>query len=345
MCRCLELARLGAGWVSPNPMVGAVLVHEDRVIGEGYHQHFGGPHAEVLCLDAVQEADRPLIPFSTLYVSLEPCAHHGKTPPCTERIIREGIRSVVIACRDPFPQVDGRGVEQLLSAGIEVKQGLREAEATELNRRFFTFHTRQRPFVILKWAESADGAIAGPDRQPVAISGEATRRLVHRWRSEEAAILVGAETVLQDNPRLTNRFHAGRQPVRIVLDGELRVPFHFNVYNDEAPTLIINRKEQREEGRLHYLKVRDTRNLDEVLERIAGIGIMSILVEGGAEVLNAFMAGNYADEIRRLVSTTERIPGGYAAPEISRAIGCALEYVEEVGQDLLEYYRNKEMKT
>jgi diaminohydroxyphosphoribosylaminopyrimidine deaminase/5-amino-6-(5-phosphoribosylamino)uracil reductase len=249
---------------------------------------------------------------------------------------------VVIACRDPFPQVDGRGVEQLINAGIEVMQGVREVEAKDLNRRFFTFHTRQRPYLILKWAESMDGAIAGPQREPVAISSEVARRLVHRWRMEEAAILVGAETVLQDNPRLTNRFHIGRQPVRIVLDGALRVPVHFNVYNDEAPTVIINRKEEREEGRLHYLKVQDTGNLDEVLDRIAGIGIQSVLVEGGAAVLRSFLKGGYADEIRRLVSTTQRIPGGYAAPDISLAAGFSLERVEEIGPDRLEFYRPKE---
>src|SRR5690606_9876485 len=213
MRRCLELASLGAGQVAPNPMVGAVLVHNDRIIGEGFHKRFGEAHAEVNCINSVNENDRDLIPGSTIYVSLEPCAHFGKTPPCADLIIHERIPRCIVALRDPFPDVNGKGIEKLLAAGVDVKVGILEDEARELNKRFFRFHINHRPYIILKWAQTADGYIGAGEGQRLLISNEYSNRLVHRWRSEEAAILVGTRTAELDNPALTTRLWPGSSPV------------------------------------------------------------------------------------------------------------------------------------
>ena len=251
MHRCLELAGHGSGYVSPNPMVGAVLVHSGRIIGEGYHQRYGQAHAEVNCIDSVSETDRRLIGESTLYVSLEPCAHFGKTPPCTDLIIKHKIPKCVVGCRDPFKEVDGKGIEKLRAAGVHVEVGVLEKECKELNKRFFTFHTEHRPYIILKWAQTGDGFIAGPlnpsaswrrtfedsgetkvIQERLLISNEYSNRLVHKWRSEEASILVGTNTALLDDPELTTRLWTGPSPVRIVLDMNLRLPSSLKMFND-----------------------------------------------------------------------------------------------------------------
>jgi diaminohydroxyphosphoribosylaminopyrimidine deaminase/5-amino-6-(5-phosphoribosylamino)uracil reductase len=314
MQRCLQLAAIAAGEVSPNPMVGAVLVHEGRIIGEGWHRRFGGPHAEINCLDSVREADRHLIPQSTLFVSLEPCAHFGKTPPCSLRIIQERIPEVVIACRDPFPDVNGKGIEQLRDAGIRVITGVLDPEARFLNRRFFTRHTLHRPYIILKWAETADGKIAGPGGTRLYISNEATNRLVHRWRGEEAAIMVGSETVLSDDPMLTNRLWKGAEPVRIVTDRQLRLPPHLKIFKGDVPTLVLNTRQEKIEGNLQYIRIPDGDELGPVLKILSDKGIQSILVEGGAKLISSFMRQGYFDEIRRIVSGTVLAPRGIDAP-------------------------------
>ena len=203
MHRCIQLAKLGAGYVAPNPMVGAVLVQRDRIIGEGYHQQYGGPHAEVNCIASVNETDKDLISASTLYVSLEPCSHFGKTPPCADMIIKHKIPKVVIGSRDPSKEVNGKGIEKLKAAGVEVEVGILENECKTLNRRFFIFNTQHRPYIILKWAQTADHKIAGITDERLFISSEVTNRLVHKWRSEEASILVGTNTALYDDPELT----------------------------------------------------------------------------------------------------------------------------------------------
>ena len=206
MYRCIQLAELGAGRTSPNPLVGSVLVHNGTVIGEGYHEYFGGPHAEVNCISSVQQNDRKLIPDSTLYVSLEPCVHHGKTPPCTDLIIREKIYRVVIGCRDPFSEVNGKGIEKLLSHGVAVEFPVLEEIAKEENRRFFTYHLQQRPYVILKWAQSVNQMISGRSGERIQISNQYSNRLVHKWRSEELGIMVGSQTALNDNPELQTAY-------------------------------------------------------------------------------------------------------------------------------------------
>src|SRR5688572_28268213 len=232
MRRCLELAKSGCGNVAPNPMVGALLLHNDRVIGEGYHQKYGDAHAEVNCIDSVAESDKKLISSSLLYVSLEPCAHFGKTPPCADLIIQHKIPTVIIGCRDPFKEVDGKGIEKLKAAGVRTETGILEEDCKKLNKRFFSFHTKHRPYVILRWAQTADGFIAAtnhpPGKRPLKesaekkerlhISNEYSNRLVHKWRSEEAAILIGTNTALLDDSELTTRLWPGRSPIRLILD-------------------------------------------------------------------------------------------------------------------------------
>src|ERR1700676_4978163 len=203
MHRCLKLADLGAGYTAPNPMVGAILVHEGRIIGEGYHEKYGGPHAEVNCVQSVKPGDREWIPFSTMYVSLEPCSHFGKTPPCTDLIIREKIPKLVIGCRDPFREVNGKGIERLFANRVKIDYPVLEDLSIKKNRRFFTFHLQKRPYVILKWAQSGNHKMSGETNQRIRISNSWSNRLVHKWRSEEAGILIGTTTALVDNPELT----------------------------------------------------------------------------------------------------------------------------------------------
>ena len=316
MHRCLELARNGCGYVSPNPMVGAVLVHNDRIIGEGYHQQYGKAHAEVNCINSVSEANRELIRQSTLYVSLEPCSHFGKTPPCAELIIAHNIAKVIIGCRDPFKEVDGKGIEKLKAAGIEVEVGVLEKECMELNKRFFTYHTKHRPYIILKWAQTADGIIAAPlnpsggwtsmysadgkvvhDR--LLISNGYSNRLVHKWRSEEAAILVGTNTAMLDNPELTTRLWTGPSPVRLVLDINLRLPASLKIFNNEVRTIIFNSVKHEENGNLvYYLLNKEGSVIQQLMLALYQLKIQSVLVEGGAILLQSFIDEGMWDEAR-----------------------------------------------
>ncbi len=310
MHRCLELARNGLGHVSPNPMVGAVLMHNDRIIGEGYHKKFGGAHAEVNCIDSVSEENQHLINESTLFVSLEPCSHFGKTPPCADLIIKNEIPKVVIGCRDPFKEVDGKGIDKLIAAGVNVVLGLLEDECKDLNKRFFTFHTKHRPYTILKWAQTADGIIAAPlnppqggtldsDKSRLLISNKYSNRLVHKWRSEEAAILVGTNTALLDNPSLTTRLWAGPSPVRLVLDMNLRLPSTLKIFNQEVRTIIFNSIKQDEDGNLKYLLLnKDDNVIHQMMKALCQLNIQSVLVEGGARLLQSFIDEGLWDEAR-----------------------------------------------
>ncbi len=242
MSRCLELAANGMGNVAPNPMVGSVVVYKDTIIAEGYHKEYGHDHAERMAINAVKDKD--LLSESTLYVSLEPCSHFGKTPPCTDLIIESGIKRVVVATKDPNPKVQGRGIETLREAGIDVTVGVLDKEARELNRRFLVYHVRKRPYVILKWAQTLDGYIdsvrkADDPIAPVWITNDLARTLVHRWRSEEQAILIGTNTVAKDNPRLDVRDWSGRNPMRVVLDRKLRLSPDFHVFDGTIPTIVF----------------------------------------------------------------------------------------------------------
>ena len=317
MFRCLELARHGAGFVSPNPMVGAVLVYQNRIIGEGWHQMYGGPHAEVNCIRSVSQADEHLIPNSTLYVSLEPCAHFGKTPPCSHLIIEKKIHRVVVACSDPFEAVNGKGIQLLEQAGIEVMTGVLEKEAMDLNNRFFCFHQRKRPYIILKWAQSSDGFIAGISEDRLLITHEQTNRLVHRWRSEEAAILIGTETAIKDNPSLTNRYWLGKSPLRLVVDRQLRLPENLVMFRDGNPVIIFNEQKNDQQGELRFVKINtDQSFIDQLFVYCYQNGVQSILVEGGAKLLQSFIDADQWDEARIITNTTLQVGSGLPAPMI-----------------------------
>jgi diaminohydroxyphosphoribosylaminopyrimidine deaminase/5-amino-6-(5-phosphoribosylamino)uracil reductase len=301
MSRCIQLATLGAGHVAPNPMVGAVLVHQGRIIGEGYHRVYGQAHAEVNCINAVAAADRHLIPSSRMYVSLEPCAHYGKTPPCANLIVAEKIPEVVIGCVDTFSAVAGKGISILENAGVSVTTGVLEAEARALNSRFFTFHEQHRPYIILKWAQCQAGYMGTEDGHPVRISNTYTDRLVHRWRSEEASILVGANTAALDNPRLNNRLWTGKDPLRIVIDPHHKVPQTHHLYDESVPTMFY-----RGDG------------LEGLMQELHERRVLSVLVEGGPTTLNGFIAAGLWDEAR-VIRGSITLPGGKAAPVLTHA--------------------------
>jgi diaminohydroxyphosphoribosylaminopyrimidine deaminase / 5-amino-6-(5-phosphoribosylamino)uracil reductase len=338
MHRCLELAQMAAGYVAPNPMVGAVLVHEGRIIGEGFHQLYGGPHAEVNCIDAVQEADRFLVSASTLYVSLEPCAHYGKTPPCADLIIRSRIPEVMIGCRDPFKQVDGKGIEKLQAAGVRVHTGILEPEALRLNKRFMTFHTQHRPYITLKWAQTANGKIANSDYSRVLISNEFTNRLVHQWRSEEAAIMVGSRTALMDDPALTNRLWKGPNPVRIVIDKELQLPANLQLFNRQVKTIVFNYKQHEEQENLLYYQVTpDVSMVHQVVHALYQLQVQSVLIEGGAQLLQSFIDEGYWDETRIITSQQLHLPDGLAAPALHKG---RLQKQESLFSDTISYFVN-----
>jgi diaminohydroxyphosphoribosylaminopyrimidine deaminase/5-amino-6-(5-phosphoribosylamino)uracil reductase len=317
MFRCFELAQKAAGYVAPNPMVGAVLVYKGRIIGEGYHQSYGGPHAEVNCLSSVAESDKPFISASVLYVSLEPCSHHGKTPPCADMIIRESIPEVVIGCRDPFPLVNGSGIEKLIRSGVSVKTGILEKEAISLNNRFFIYHQRQRPYIILKWAQTADGMIAGAGKERIQISNSMTNKLVHQWRSEESAIMVGTETALLDNPALTNRLAGVKQPIRLVIDRNLRLPGTLQIFNDSSSTIIFNTIKEEQSGNIYYCKLENEKDLlPGILKKLYSLQIQSVLVEGGKTLHQAFLKSEIWDEMKRIISLDMNLPNGYPAPAL-----------------------------
>ena len=323
MLRALELASLGMGCTSPNPMVGAVLVYEGRIIGEGYHHRSGMPHAEVMAVASVQARD--LLPQSTLYVTLEPCSHHGKTPPCAELIIRERIPRVVVATQDPFPRVSGRGIQLLREAGVEVIVGVLEEEALRLNAPFITAQTKHRPFVTLKWAQSMDGFIdrLREDRtmSPVIFSSPLQQRLVHAERMRHDAILVGYKTALLDDPQLTNRLWYGKSPLRIVLDPRLQLPHDLRLFRDQlAPTWVIYLRgveppAEPMEG-VRYLELEGERiEASVLLSLLHRKGVQSLLVEGGASTLESFLESQLYDQL--LIEVSPRPLGrGVPAPAI-----------------------------
>lgn len=304
MRRCLELAQQGAGYVAPNPMVGAVLVYNNEIIGEGFHEVYGAPHAEVNCINAVVENKRELIGDSTLYVSLEPCAHFGKTPPCADLIVKHQIKKVYIGCRDPFPEVNGKGIEKLRAAGVEVIPGILENECWDINKRFFTFHTQHQPYVILKWAETADKKIGNAGNNRLIITNDITNRTVHKWRSEEAAIMAGTNTVMMDDPQLTNRLWNGSQPTRIVVDMDLRLPSSLNVFDGSVATIVFNAlKHEENKNLLFYQVTRDVSLVQQVLNALYHLKILSVMVEGGARLIQSFLDEGAWHEARILTNT------------------------------------------
>jgi diaminohydroxyphosphoribosylaminopyrimidine deaminase/5-amino-6-(5-phosphoribosylamino)uracil reductase len=321
-------------------MVGAVLVYEDRIIGEGYHEQYGKTHAEVNCIASVDPADTQLIESSTLYVSLEPCAHHGKTPPCADLIISKRIPRVVIGCRDPFPQVNGKGIERLVAAGVEVQIGLLEKECMALNRRFFRWNSAHRPYIVLKWAQTAGGMIAGlAGSSRLFITNAYTNRLVHKWRSEEVSILVGTRTALADDPALTARLWNGPDPIRLVIDKALHLPPSLQLFDGKVKTIVFNLIKHGEEGDvLYYQLSEDSSLVHQVVIALHHLNIQSVLVEGGARLLQSFIDEDMWDEARVIVNNELEIPAGLPAPRLTRA---RLAGREEIVSDSIRYYEHE----
>jgi len=339
--RCLELASLAMGSVSPNPMVGCVIVADGQIIGEGYHQQYGKPHAEPNAISSVIEKygtqAQELLKIATAYVNLEPCAHFGKTPPCADLLVKHQLKKVVIGNRDPFASVDGKGIEKLKNAGIEVVSGILDAECRHFNRRFFTRIKQQRPYIVLKWAETANGFFATTDGHQKWISGNLAKRLAHQWRTEEDAILIGKKTALMDNPQLTAREWPGKNPIRLVIDKNLQVPQSNHIFNNEAKTIIFNEIKTDVVDNIQYIQMEDMHFYlaQKIAFQLYLMDIQSVIIEGGVNILKQFLETNLWDEAR-IFSSANSWTEGIASPSIS---GNLTEQIQ-VGPDKLSIYIN-----
>lgn len=320
--RCIQLAANGLGTTGSNPMVGSVLVHNNVIIGEGWHYKAGLPHAEVNAINSVK--NKSLLKEATIYVSLEPCSHFGKTPPCSDLIVDSGIKKVVVGTIDPFSEVAGRGIEKLRNAGCEVMVGVLEEACQALNKRFFTFHTKKRPYIFLKWAETADGFIA-PEyskeakREPVWITDQFSKQLVHKQRSIEQAILVGTETVIKDNPSLNTRFWKGEDPLRVVLDLKNRIPTDSKIFKDNKPTLVLTFKEKENTKTVIYETInREKPIVENICKILYKYEIQSVIVEGGKKTLETFIEANRWDEAFVYSGDTVFFNKGIQAPKLEK---------------------------
>jgi len=318
MQRALELAQHGKGHVSPNPMVGCVIVHQDRIIGEGYHTEYGKPHAEVNAINSAK--NKELLKESTLYVTLEPCSHHGKTPPCADLLVQHGIPRVYIAASDPNPKVAGKGIEKLKANGCKVEVGLLEKEAVELNKRFFCFHQKQRPYIILKWAQTLDGYMdsnprESKNRKDYWITNDALRIKTHQWRAEETAIFVGANTLLHDNSQLNVRYCAGKNPVRITFaDRNLNENLHF--FDNTQHSIVFNYEKEEKTNFTHFCKLSKNESTEQaIIQKLYEMNIQSVLIEGGQRTLQNFLNLNLWDEARVLIGN-KCFGTGLQAPNI-----------------------------
>jgi diaminohydroxyphosphoribosylaminopyrimidine deaminase/5-amino-6-(5-phosphoribosylamino)uracil reductase len=338
MQRCLTIAAQGLGQVAPNPMVGCVVVYQDKIISEGYHQVYGGLHAEPNALKGVDES---LLKECTLYVNLEPCSHHGKTPPCADLIISKDIKKVFVGNLDTNPLVAGKGIKKLQDAGIAVEYGILNEACRELNKRFFTFHEKKRPYIILKWAQTNDGFISQHPlpihKEDNWITGAESKQLVHQWRTQEQAILVGYNTVLLDNPLLTARLANGKNPLRVVIDKELALPKHLAVFNEDAETLVFNSKESIQKNNVQYVKIDFNHLLTEMMSYLFTKNISSIIVEGGSKTLSQFIEQNLWDEARVFVNPHKNFVNGLKAPVIDLSKASK----QLVGTDELYILKNK----
>jgi diaminohydroxyphosphoribosylaminopyrimidine deaminase / 5-amino-6-(5-phosphoribosylamino)uracil reductase len=315
MLRALQLAEIGRGNVSPNPMVGCVIVHNDKIIGEGWHKKYGDWHAEVNAVDSVK--DKSLLSEATVYVTLEPCSHFGKTPPCADLLVKHQVKKVVICNFDPFPLVSGKGIEKLQGAGIEVVTGILEEKGRELNARFFTVIEKKRPYIILKWAETADGFIAGENFEQVKISNALSHKLSHKWRSEEDAIMVGTNTALHDNPKLNVREWTGQNPIRIVVGKHERLPKNLHLFGESIKTITLS----------------DPTQLNELQNQ----KIQSLIVEGGTKLLQSFIDAQLFDEIR-VFRSPKQLKKGILAPVIPKNIDIVKK--QHLQDDELTIYKN-----
>ena len=332
MQRCLELAEKGLGHVAPNPMVGCVIVHTGRIVAEGYHKTFGGPHAEP---DAIRQLSDDILKESTLYVNLEPCSHYGKTPPCADLIIQKGIKKVVIGNLDPNPLVAGKGIEKLREAGIEVTHGMLEKECRRLNKRFLTFHVKKRPYIILKWAQTADGFISQwplpENKEDNWITGSEGKSLSHQWRAEEQSILIGYNTLVNDDPLLTTRLAEGHNPLRMILAREADLPAHLQVFNKDAKTIVFNSSKSEMKNFVEFVKVNWADKVREILDLCYTRQIGSMIVEGGTNTIYQFMNQDLWDEARVFVNPAKQFTHGIQAP----VIGLKDHKPVSIGNDLL----------
>jgi diaminohydroxyphosphoribosylaminopyrimidine deaminase/5-amino-6-(5-phosphoribosylamino)uracil reductase len=336
MDRCIELAYKGGNNTGANPMVGALLVYNGRIIGEGYHQKFGHNHAEVNAIRSVGDNDRHLVPLSTLYVSLEPCSHYGKTPPCAEKIIQKGIKKVVIGSYDPNPSVSGRGAALLMANGVDITIPVKEQSSSELLDKFKA-NLSGIPYVILKWAQSKDNYLSDKGKQTW-LSNPFSGVLVHKWRSECDAILIGKNTALIDNPKLNVRHYIGQNPLRILLDSHLEVNADAAIVSDQQSTIVFNHLINEETDALSYIKVEDTRNISEILHQLFQKGINSIIVEGGLQVLNSFIQHNLWHEAR-IIRTDQSLNDGIPSPNI---VGKLYRKIKLVGDEVLYIKNNRQ---
>ena len=330
MERSLYLASLGGFHVGANPLVGAVIVHDERIIGEGYHKKYGGPHAEVNALRSIYESDKNLLPNSEIYITLEPCNHHGKTPPCTEAIIKSGIRKVTLASIDPNPKMSGKSIKMLEENGVQVRHGLLTNEEKALNRKFIKNQKTRLPYVVLKWAQSSDGYMGKRGKQ-VWISNEMSKYVVHRWREEFDGILIGTETAIIDNPKLTNRRGFGRQPMRIVLDRKGRIPTTHHILSDEHQTTIFTCIDEYPSDKNKIVLEENDFTLQRILEEIFNLGVTSLMVEGGKLILQEFIKERCWDEARILYSR-KSLSSGIRAPYIK---GQKVQKTPLLGDNLL----------
>lgn len=335
--RCIELASKALGNTYPNPLVGSIIVHNNKIIGEGYHHKAGENHAEINAINSVQ--DKSLIPESTIYVSLEPCAHYGKTPPCALKIKELGFKKVVIGALDSHDKVNGKGKKIIHDAGIQVESGVLENECIQLNKRFFTYHEKKRPYIILKWAQSADGFM-DKDFKPFQISNSLTKQYVHELRNNEHAILIGTMTALRDNPSLTNREMTGRNPIRILIDIDLKVPSNYNIYNHEAETLVFNSVKNSEEENIRFIKTERDNFIEKMIKKLYELQIQSVIVEGGGLVLQQFIDAGLWDEAIVIKNNHLIIGNGTKAPKFQHQPG----EIKEFRDNIMELHRNFDEK-
>jgi len=337
--RCIELAKNGLGTTYPNPLVGCVIVFENKIIGEGWHKKSGEAHAEVIAIESIQ--NKELLSSSTLYVSLEPCSHFGKTPPCADLILKYKIPNVVIGTIDPNSKVAGKGIQKLKDSGVNVNVGVLEKDCNELNKRFFTFHRKNRSYIILKWAESSDGFICPKNKneqKPVWISNEYSRQLVHKWRSEEQAILVGTQTIIDDNPSLTVRDWVGKNPIRVVIDKENAIDSSSNVFDNQAKTIVFTNKEVNSISEtIQYIKVDfDQNSTQAIVNELYENNIQSVIIEGGRKTIQSFIDANLWDEARVFIGEIN-LNEGTKAPVLNKSIFSK----SLLKKDTLLIYRNE----
>ncbi len=343
MLRCIDIAKQGLGNVQPNPMVGSVIVYNNTIIGEGYHKKYGEPHAEVNAVNSVK--DKELLKKSALYVNLEPCSHYGKTPPCAHMIVEKQIPEVIIGTTDPNKKVSGKGIEILKKAGCKVQTGILKQECEELNKRFFSFHKKKRPYIILKWAQTTDGFIdmvrkPGMEKRPVWITDEICRTLVHKWRAEEQSIIVGTNTAVNDNPSLNVRNWKGNNPLRIVIDKNKKLPEKLALTDASIPTLIFTAGKSMQTKNIEYINIDFEKNIiPGILKELYDRKIQSLIVEGGSTLLNAFIDTGLWDEARVFVGNM-KFNKGIKAPHL---ILSEKRSIEHIGNSKLFIYKNKNL--